>query len=66
MPLFRWGLYASLGVLARWPRRRPSIPLVQYWSGALIALFLAISLDSAVRLLTRWHLRRSLAMMSVP
>ena len=59
--LFRWGLYASLGVLATGAAAAAVYTARAVLIRALIALFLAISLDPAVRLLTRWHLRRGLA-----
>ena len=65
MLLFRWGLYASLGVLATAAMAAAVYTARAVLIRALIALFLAISLDPAVRLLTRWHLRRSLAVLVI-
>ena len=61
MLLFRWGLYASLGVLATAAAAGAVYTARAVLIRALVALFLAISLDPAVRLLTRWHIRRGLA-----
>jgi predicted PurR-regulated permease PerM len=63
--LFRWGLYASLGVLATAAAAAAVYTARAVLIRALIALFLAISLDPAVRLLTRWHLRRGLAILTI-
>ena len=65
MLLFRWGLYASLGVLATAAMAAAVYTARAVLIRALIALFLAISLDPAIRLLTRWHLRRSLAVLVI-
>jgi predicted PurR-regulated permease PerM len=65
MLLFRWGLYASLGILATAAMAAAVYTARAVLIRALIALFLAISLDPAVRLLTRWHLRRSLAVLVI-
>jgi predicted PurR-regulated permease PerM len=65
MLLFRWGLYASLGVLATAVAAAAVYTARAVLIRALIALFLAISLDPAVRLLTRWHLRRGLAILVI-
>ena len=65
MLLFRWGLYASLGVLATAAAAAAVYAARAVLIRALIALFLAISLDPAVRLLTRWHLRRGLAVLVI-
>jgi predicted PurR-regulated permease PerM len=59
--LFRGGVYASLGVLATVTAAVAvyTARVVLIW--ALVALFLAISLDPAVRWLSRWHIRRGIA-----
>jgi predicted PurR-regulated permease PerM len=65
MVVFRRGAYASLGVLAV----AAAVAAVYTARGvlilALIALFLAVSLDPAVRALTRWHIRRGIAIVVV-
>jgi hypothetical protein len=64
MALFRWGVYVSLGVLATAAAAAVYTARgVLIW--ALIAMFLAISLDPAVRMLVRWHIRRGLAILVV-
>ncbi len=63
--LFRWGLYASLGVLATVAAAAAVYTARAVLVRALIALFLAISLDPAVRLMTRWHIRRGLAVLVI-
>jgi predicted PurR-regulated permease PerM len=65
MALFRWGLFASLGVLATAAAAAAVYTARAVLIRALIALFLAVSLDPAVRLLTRWHLRRGLAVLVI-
>jgi predicted PurR-regulated permease PerM len=65
MLLFRWGLYVSLGVLATAAAAAAVYTARAVLIRALIALFLAVSLDPAVRLLTRWHLRRGLAVLVI-
>jgi predicted PurR-regulated permease PerM len=59
--LFRWGLYASLGVLAIAAAAAAVYTARAVLIRALIALFLAISLDPPSRWLTRCHPRRRLA-----
>jgi predicted PurR-regulated permease PerM len=65
MALFRKGAYASLGVLAI----TAAVVAVYTARGvlilALIALFLAVSLDPAVRALSRCHIRRGIAIVVV-
>jgi len=63
--MFRWGLYASLGVLAV-----AAATVAVYTTRALlvrvlIALFIAVSLDPAVRVLTRRGMRRGLAVLII-
>jgi predicted PurR-regulated permease PerM len=65
MLLFRWGVYVSLGVLATAAAAAAVYTARAVLIRALIALFLAISLDPAVRMLTRWHLRRGLAVLVI-
>ena len=65
MVLFRWGLYVSLGVLATAAAAAAVYTARAVLIRALIALFLAISLDPAVRLLIRWHLRRGLSVLVI-
>jgi predicted PurR-regulated permease PerM len=65
MVMFRWGVYGSLGVVAT------AVAVVAVYTArgvlirALIALFLAISLDPVVRMLVRWRLRRGPAILVV-
>jgi predicted PurR-regulated permease PerM len=63
--LFRWGAYASLGVLATVVAAAAVYTVRGVLILVLIALFLAISLDPAVRLLVRWRIRRGLAILVV-
>ena len=63
--MFRWGLYASFGVLAV-----AAATVAVYTTRALlirvlIALFIAVSLDPAVRMLTRRGMRRGLAVLVI-
>jgi predicted PurR-regulated permease PerM len=55
MVLFRCGLSASLGVLATAAAAAAVYTTRGMLTEALIALFLAISLDPAVRMLMRWR-----------
>jgi predicted PurR-regulated permease PerM len=63
--LFRSGAYVSLGVLAVAAAAMAAYAarVVLIW--ALIAMFLAVSLDPAVRALSRWHIRRGVAIVLV-
>jgi predicted PurR-regulated permease PerM len=61
MVQFRRGFYASLGVLATAAAAVAVYTARGVLIWALIALFLAVSLDPAVRALTRWHIRRGIA-----
>lgn len=63
--LFRWGAYASLGVLATLAAAAAVYTARAVLIRVLIALFVAISLDPAVRALTRWGVRRSLAVLVI-
>jgi predicted PurR-regulated permease PerM len=63
--MFRWGVYVALGVLAV-----AAATLAVYTTRALlvrvlIALFIAVSLDPAVRALTRRGMRRGLAVLVI-
>ncbi len=63
--LFRRGVYTSLGVLATAAAAVAVYTARGVLILALIALFLAVSLDPAVRALSRWHIRRGLAILVV-
>ena len=53
MVMFRWGLYVSLGVLAVLAAAAAVYTTRAVLVRVLIALFIAVSLDPAVRMLTR-------------
>ena len=63
--MFRWGVYVSLGVLA------VALVAISVYNTrgilieVLIALFIAVSLDPAVRQLNRWGLRRGWAVVVI-
>jgi predicted PurR-regulated permease PerM len=63
--MFRWGVYVSLGVLA------VALVAISVYNTrgilieVLIALFIAVSLDPAVRLLNRWGIRRGWAVVVI-
>ena len=61
MVLFRQGLYWSLGAVVTAATAAAVYAARDVLIRVLIALFLAISLDPAVRRLTRWHIRRGFA-----
>src|SRR5512139_1270346 len=63
--LFRKGLFTSLGVLVTVAATAAVYSARDVLIRVLIALFLAISLDPIVRLLTRWRLPRGLAVFLV-
>ena len=63
--LFRRGAYTSLGVLATAAAAVAVYTARGVLILALIALFLAVSLDPAVSALSRWHIRRGLAILVV-
>jgi predicted PurR-regulated permease PerM len=63
--LFRWGVYASLGVLATLAAAAAVYTARAVLIRVLIALFVAISLDPAVRVLTRWGVRRGWAVLLI-
>ena len=65
MVLFRWGLSVSLGVLATAAAAAAVYTTRGVLTEALIALFLAISLDPAVRMLMRWRIQRGVAILVV-
>jgi predicted PurR-regulated permease PerM len=61
MVLFRWGVFASLGVVATVAAVFAVYTARAVLIRATIALFIAVSLDPAVRFLVRRGVRRSLA-----
>jgi predicted PurR-regulated permease PerM len=63
--MFRWGVYVSLGVLAVLAAAAAVYTTRAVLVRVLIALFIAISLDPAVRALTRRGVRRSLAVLVI-
>jgi predicted PurR-regulated permease PerM len=63
--MFRWGVYVSLGVLAVVAAAAAVYTTRAVLIRVLIALFIAISLDPAVRALTRRGVRRSLAVLVI-
>jgi predicted PurR-regulated permease PerM len=65
MVLFRWGFYASLGALATAVAVAAVYTARDVLIRVMIALFLAISLDPVVRMLTRWRMRRGPAILVV-
>jgi predicted PurR-regulated permease PerM len=65
MVLFRWGVYGSLGVLATLAGAYAIYTARAVLIRVLIALFVAISLDPAVRMLTRAGVRRGWAVLLV-
>jgi predicted PurR-regulated permease PerM len=65
MVLFRQGLYWSLGAVATAATTAAAYAARDVLIRVLVALFLAISLDPAVRRLTHWHMRRGLAVLVV-
>jgi predicted PurR-regulated permease PerM len=65
MVLFRWGVYVSLGVLATLAVAAAVYTARAVLIRVVIALFIAISLDPAVRMLTRWGMRRGLAVLLI-
>jgi len=65
MVLFRQGLYWTLGAVATAATTAAIYAARDVLIRVLIALFLAISLDPAVRRLTRWHIRRGFAILLV-
>jgi predicted PurR-regulated permease PerM len=65
MVMFRWGVYVSLGALAVLAAAAAVYTTRAVLIRVLIALFVAISLDPAVRMLTRWGMRRGLAVLVI-
>jgi hypothetical protein len=63
--MFRWGLYVSLGVLAVLAVAAAVYTTRAVLVRVLIALFIAVSLDPAVRALVRRGMRRSLAVLVI-
>ena len=63
--MFRWGVYVALGVLAVLAAAAAVYTTRAVLVRVLIALFIAISLDPAVRALTRRGMRRSLAVLVI-
>jgi len=63
--MFRWGVYVSLGVLAVLAAAAAVYTTRAVLRRVLIALFIAVSLDPAVRALTRRGVRRSLAVLVI-
>ncbi|HEY2128216.1 MAG TPA: AI-2E family transporter [Streptosporangiaceae bacterium] len=65
MTMFRWGAYVSLGALAVVAAAAAVYTTRAVLIRVLIALFIAISLDPAVRMLTRRGMRRGLAVLII-
>ena len=65
MTMFRWGVYTSAGVLAVVAAAAAVYTTRAVLVRVLIALFIAISLDPAVRMLTRRGMRRGLAVLVI-
>lgn len=65
MTMFRWGAYVSLGALAVLAAAAAVYTTRAVLVRVLIALFIAISLDPAVRMLTRRGMRRGLAVLII-
>jgi len=65
MTMFRWGIYVSAGVMAVLLAAAAVYTTRAVLVRVLIALFIAISLDPAVRMLTRRGVRRSLAVLVI-
>src|SRR6185312_2901353 len=63
--MFRWGVYVSLGVLAVLAAAAAVYTTRAVLVRVLIALFIAVSLDPAVRALTRRGMRRSVAVLVI-
>jgi predicted PurR-regulated permease PerM len=63
--MFRWGVYVALGVLAVALAAAAVYTTRAVLVRVLIALFIAVSLDPAVRALTRRGIRRSLAVLVI-
>ncbi len=65
MTMFRWGAYVSMGALAVFAAAAAVYTTRAVLVRVLIALFVAVSLDPAVRMLTRWGMRRGLAVLLI-
>src|SRR5690348_9874310 len=65
MTMFRWGAYVSMGALAVFAAAAAVYTTRAVLVRVLIALFVAISLDPAVRMLTRRGMRRGLAVLLI-
>jgi predicted PurR-regulated permease PerM len=65
MVMFRWGIYVSLGAVAVLAAAAAVYTTRAVLIRVLIALFVAVSLDPAVRRLTRWGMRRGLAVLVI-
>jgi predicted PurR-regulated permease PerM len=65
LTMFRWGAYVSLGALAVLAAAAAVYTTRAVLVRVLIALFIAISLDPAVRMLTRRGMRRGLAVLLI-
>jgi predicted PurR-regulated permease PerM len=65
MTMFRWGIYVSAGVMAVLLAAAAVYTTRAVLVRVLIALFIAISLDPAVRMLTRRGMRRGLAVLVI-
>jgi predicted PurR-regulated permease PerM len=63
--MFRWGLYVSLAVLAVLAAAAAVYTTRAVLVRVLIALFIAVSLDPAVRVLTRRGMRRGVAVLVI-
>jgi predicted PurR-regulated permease PerM len=63
--MFRWGVYVSLGVLAVAAGAVAVYTTRTILVQVLVALFIAVSLDPAVRRLTRWGLGRGVAVLVI-
>src|SRR5262249_17326361 len=63
--MFRWGAYVSLGALAVLAAAAGVYTTRAGLIRGLLALFIAVSLDGAVRMLTRWGMRRGLAVLVI-
>ena len=65
LTMFRWGAYVSLGALAVLAAAAAVYTTRAVLVRVLIALFIAVSLDPAVRMLTRRGMRRGLAVLLI-
>jgi AI-2E family transporter len=65
MTMFRGGAYVSMGALAVFAAAAAVYTTRAVLVRVLIAVFEAVSLDPAVRMLTRWGMRRGLAVLLI-